>query len=163
MFKSVDVKNTVLGSANEEQITAQEKLELAEQWAMRTLDSLLVYANFSTKFAEAMCKKVVDQCASDDKLSALISKRFRVAREGRPRSRPRKWDNARYKVLLEHYTIACQFMGREEALRWSAESEQLKGVNSMEAIEERITKARKLLEEGKFALCLPPELHNKGV
>jgi hypothetical protein len=162
VFKSVDAKNTVLGSANEEQITAQEKLELAEQWAMRTLDSLLAYAYFSTNFAGVMCNKVIDQCASVDKLSALISKRFRVAREGKPRSRPRKWDDARYQVLLEHYSIACHFWGREEALRWAAESEQLTGDNSMKAIEERITEARRRLKEGKFDIWLPPELHNRG-
>lgn len=127
-----------------EPLTEAEKRQIANEWAKRTLGSLLAYADLDPAFAKSICEKVIDKFGSDDKLSGIISKRLRLVRMGKPRAKPRKWNNGRYRVLLDHYSHLKNFYGREKALNKLAEMEGLSGDNAAKKIEDRIAKARKI-------------------
>jgi hypothetical protein len=138
---------TVLGEVEptSEEENREWRKQMAAEWAARTLVHLLAYAEYDAKFAETVCKKVADKFGPDDRLSAVLSRRIQAERVGRPRGPNRKWTDDRYAVLLAHYHALLLDMKRDDALECLAKMEGYTGINASKQIEERITKARKVV------------------
>lgn len=117
---------------------------LMENWAQDALTQILVYAQANKSFAESMCRSVADSFGPDDDLSAILTNRIKVDREGKTRGRHIKWKNSRYRHLIMLYNIhKLQGEKREDILKKLAFMEKFTGINATKKIEAKITEARK--------------------
>jgi len=154
---------TVLSDAGS--LTEGERRHLAEEWLKRNMDVLFSYADYNPSFAEELCKKVADRYGQDDHLSALLLKRLRTDRRGKPTARRKTWTRGRYFVLLLHYQALLKFgENRDDVLTKLAEQEKLTGDNKSKKIEQKITQARKMISQDELpAFCRSPSpLRKKG-
>nr|SPS06674.1 protein of unknown function [Candidatus Nitrotoga fabula] len=160
---------TILGDAeplSEEEIRNlivwQEKQ--IEEWAIKKLDQLLEYGDRYPSIAEQLCKKVADKYGEDDQLSALLIRRLRIDRTGKPKVKRKRWTCSSYLVLLTHYYALLQHdMPRQDVLEKLADMEKLNGENRAKKIEGKITEARKQVKEKDLPdFCHPPVSRKKG-
>lgn len=165
------VRTTILGDAAS--VTEVEKVRFADEWAKRSLEVLLAYADYHSSFAKHLCEKVADKYGPNDDLSAVLLHRLRIDRKGKPKARRKTWTRARYFVLLVHYQALMEFRknreevefgkNREEVLTMLAKQEDIRNVD-LKKIEEKITEARKQISQDELPeFCRhPPALRKKG-
>ena len=149
---------TLLSKANKP-LSDKERAQLGEEWAERTLDSLLAYTKTEPSFGKKFCKKV----ESDDELAKQMLKHLRAARKGKPKG-PKKWTNSRYFQTLVHYEILKAKHGRKKALEWIGKNEDIgqreEQIFNPKKVEDKITKARKIVKENNLTQHLPPFIKN---
>jgi hypothetical protein len=96
---------SVLSAAD--RLTEQEREELIERWQQewieKTIDTVLAFAQVNQAVAEKLCERVADLAGQDDTLSALVSGRLRLDREGKKRGRLKKWTHGTYVWLVTSY------------------------------------------------------------
>ncbi len=158
----VSAESKILGSVellSSESLSSEDPHEVRKrvrERADQALRELLKYSEMDSDFAKSLCMSVAIKYGHDDKLGNLMLSSIRIDRTGSPRKTPRKWSDARYQVLLEHYHWACKIWGRNQALVKLAEMEGLSGDNAAKKIEDRITKARKKFSEEEIAEFMAP-------
>ncbi len=142
-----------------EPLTPEERAQFAEEhrkeWFYRTLGALLGVASYDPELAKSLCESIADHYGRDDKLRAMMIARLKENATGKKRGR--KPDRVRYIILLTHYRVLCQSMGRSEALKYLAQYEDV----TERQIERQITKARKIvspsdLPEDVVSVLTPP-------
>ncbi len=88
-------------------LTEQERVELNErqqkEWLDKTIDTVIAFAEADQAVAKKLCARVADLAGQDDALSALVSGRLRLDREGKKRGRPKKWTHGTYVWLVTFY------------------------------------------------------------
>jgi hypothetical protein len=130
-----------------------------EEWAIKNLDVLLEYGVYYPSIAKRICEKVTDKYGEDDQLSALLIRRLRIDRTGKPKVKHTTWNYTRYYVLLTHYYLLLLDIPRQEVLEKLADMEKLNGENRAKKIEGKITEARKQVDEADLPdFCHPPSL-----
>jgi len=148
---------TLLSKANKP-LSDKERAQLGEEWAERTLDSLLAYTKTEPSFAKKFCKKV----ESDDELAKQMLKHLRDARKGKPKG-PKKWINSRYFQTLVHYEILKINHSRKKALEIIGKTQGIgqseKQIFNPKKVEDKITKARKIISKTELALYLPSSVN----
>ncbi|MEW8156477.1 MAG: hypothetical protein AB2765_18035 [Candidatus Thiodiazotropha endolucinida] len=90
------------------QYSSPKNKEITIKAAKETFSNLIDFADYEWEFAKHICKTVIDRYGSNDDLSALMMKRLRVERNGKPNRKRKYWDNSRYKMLLESYRALRQ-------------------------------------------------------
>ncbi len=91
---------TILSEADNTPLSDKERIQLAKEWAERTLDSLLAYTKTEPSFGIKFCKKV----ESNDELAPQMLRYLRAARKGKSKG-PKRWTKNRYLSMLMHYEI----------------------------------------------------------
>lgn len=134
-----------------EPLSGEDRKRLAEEWAERTINELMVYANVERSFRYLLCNKVVKDFCSDDELSKLMLQLLNDARKGKPKGPRKTWNKSRYTVMLIHYEVRRELWGRKDALEWIAHDEGI-GINgeqdcNIKKVEDKITEARKQVPE----------------
>jgi len=150
---------TTLLSQHNQPLSDKERAQLGEEWAERTLDSLLAYIKTESSFGNKFCKKV----EFDDELAQQMLRHLKAARKGKPKG-PKRWTRKRYLGMLMNYQIRKALCGREDALEWTGENEGI-GVHGKDGfnpkkVEDKITKARKVISDDKLAPYLPDFVRN---
>ncbi len=139
--------------------TDEERTQFAEkhrkEWFYRTLGALLGVASYDLELAKSLCERIADHCGPDDKLRPMMIARLKENAIGKKRGR--KPDKVGYIVLLTHYHLLRQSIGRSEALKHLAQYEDVTELQ----IERRITEARKIvsasdLPEDVVSVLTPP-------
>jgi len=91
-------------------------------------------------------------------LAQQMLKHLRDARKGKLKG-PKKWTNSRYFQTLVHYEILKINHGRKEALEIIGKTQGIgqseKQIFNPKKVEDKITKARKIISKTKLALYLP--------
>lgn len=131
-----------------------EREKLRKKQQARALDNLLACADSDRKFARSLCRKVAARFGKDDELSAILRKKPRIDRSGKPRGRPPKWDDIALIVLLDEYeALRRSGMKQEEALEFMVDRKiqciGWKGDNREKKLEGKITAARKITKARK--------------
>lgn len=131
----------------------------AEEWADRTLDSLLSYAKVAPEFSKLLCKKVMDAYISDNELTQLMSQLLKEAKKGKSPGPRIRWTRSRYLAMLIHYEIRRSLWGRKDALEWTGHKEGI-GIRGEQdfnpkKVEEKITKARREISQAELDAHLP--------
>lgn len=148
-------KTTVLSDNNDEVLSEDEHAKLVAEWSARTLDQLFLLALDSNEVAENICKTAI-------KVSNLNSKNLEIIKEGikKNNGRPNKNSVELDKLLLTHYAYEfSEFNVKYKGLANLIEY-QRRMTNTMiskESMENKISKALKNMQEGKFSLNELPE------
>lgn len=130
------------------QYSSPKDKEMTIKAAKETFSNLIKFADYEWEFAEHVCKTIIDRYGSDDKLSALMMKRLRAERTGKPTCKIKYWDYARYKMLLESYrALRRQDIPKKIAYAKLVPMTNFTGINAEENVKEKIKEAKKLVKE----------------
>lgn len=146
---------TILSDIKDEVLSEDEHAKLVAEWTARTLDQLFLLAVDSHQVAEIICKTAI-------KVGNLNSKYLEIINEGLKKNngRPNKNSIELDKLLLIHYAHEfAEFNVKSKALGNLIEY-QRRMTNTMisnESMENKISKALKNMQEGKFSLYELPE------
>jgi len=139
---------TILSSV--EPLTEEEKIQFKErkiqEWFNHNSEVILELASKNQKYAG----ELVEKCLQHEKLRLFL---VRELKKRRGKGGTRSWDTARYSLLLINYYLLLEEPDnknypnerdhRDRVLETLAEEYNLK----VEAIERRITKARKIVQK----------------
>lgn len=132
--------------------TEAEKRQAMEDWANRTLETLIEFSSVSSDFKTNLYQSVIDSLSDDEKTAIKMAERIKLKRKNK-KGQPRKWTHAQYRLLLMMYNFQQnQGSTPAEALEYvKSVFTKINGPKTKRTINNCLSKAREIINEEDLA------------